>query len=248
MIPWSSSSRWENAGSKPCFERLLRRCGWPGPAWPGIHTLSIGSHSSVGPQFFSPRPMQICGKFSRKKFVKCSLESTTHAWTPRSTASRRPGPARRRSCCAAPRGRPSAPRTSSARATSSTPGLSLPPAPPLFLLPERLEELPVVVAGEPGRPAEPVEQHLVQAELVEPSDVPLRRRLCARRRSARRSTRRNRPGRHRRLRCSPRRPGPSRRRTGSAGTDSSLFLRSPRREIRSRRPVHPPSMRASSDQ
>ena len=57
------------------------------PGWPGIHTLSIGSHSSVGPQFFSPRPMQVCGKFSRKKLVKCSLESTTHACTPRATAS-----------------------------------------------------------------------------------------------------------------------------------------------------------------
>ena len=56
------------------------------PSCPGIHTLSIGSHSSVGPQLRSPTPTQICGKFSRKKLVKCSLDRNTHAWTSSSRA------------------------------------------------------------------------------------------------------------------------------------------------------------------
>ncbi len=43
--------------------------------------MSIGSHSSVGPQFRSPTPMQIWGKFSRKTLVKCSFDSTTQACT-----------------------------------------------------------------------------------------------------------------------------------------------------------------------
>ena len=46
------------------------RCGSRGPGAGDPH-LSIGSHSSVGPPFFSPTPMQICGKSSRKTFVKC---------------------------------------------------------------------------------------------------------------------------------------------------------------------------------
>ena len=49
------------------------------PGCPGIHALLIGSQASVGPQLRSPTPTQICGKFSRKKLVKCSLDSTTHA-------------------------------------------------------------------------------------------------------------------------------------------------------------------------
>jgi hypothetical protein len=34
----------------------------------------------------SPSPTQICGKFSRKKLVKCSFDRITAVWTPRSRA------------------------------------------------------------------------------------------------------------------------------------------------------------------
>src|SRR5260370_617458 len=59
------------------------------PGCPGIHAWSIDSQASVGPQLRSPTPMQFCGKFSRKKLVKCSLDSPTPACTPARRASSR---------------------------------------------------------------------------------------------------------------------------------------------------------------
>ena len=44
------------------------------------------SHFSSGPWCPSPSPMAICGRFSRKKLVKCSPEIITMACTPVSRA------------------------------------------------------------------------------------------------------------------------------------------------------------------
>ena len=142
------------------------------PSWPGIHTLSIGSHSSVGPQFFSPRPMQICGKFSRKKFVKCSLDSTTHACTPRLTASslmKSSAPKKLLRCSSGAASRAEdiigACEEQYARTISATG--------PSFL-PECRTAPGSCGSRRGAKPAartEPVEQDLVQAELVERGDV-----------------------------------------------------------------------------
>src|SRR3954454_21765743 len=147
------------------------RCGWPGRRARAPTPCRSAATPRWGPS--SSRPGRCTAAGSSPKRSWCSARSTGRR-TPAPRARRPPpgcGPARRRSCCAVPRAPPSAPTTSSVRGTSSRQGLFLPPGSPLFLLSERLEDLPVVVPGEPGRAGIAVEQHLVQPEVVERRDV-----------------------------------------------------------------------------
>src|SRR6266508_3631399 len=154
MIPWSSRSSWENEGSKPSAGSwLARRVASTGA--PGISPWSIFSQGSTGPQWLAPTPTQNCGKFSRKKLVKCSLEQITTASAP----------------CSLTRRAASSTPPSSARGTRRRFLRAAPSRPRLHLRLQVAEHAGVVGSLVAHGAGEGVDQHRVDAELVQAPHV-----------------------------------------------------------------------------
>ena len=85
MNPWSIFMPYDSAGCWPCS--ISFAVMWAArPASDGTIFFGTCSHTSGGPRCSSSSPMAICGRPSRKKFVKCSPVIMTMACTPVSRA------------------------------------------------------------------------------------------------------------------------------------------------------------------